>query len=355
MAVRVRTKEERRVGPEERLVVMRTVEAKPRTDYSLSNAGPEVPLSELVRVRFTRHRIEEVFGAAKGEVGLGQYEVRSWVGWHHHMTLSLLALWFLILERMRVGGENPGGDGVAGAGDLHPAAAVAGPDAAGDRGGRQPRAVAEGGGADLQVAQGDRHVPAPPHRVWVQLTVTVEVGFAVWTDSCRPVDDESRRTADPTGCHRRIGGREMKVLVLGGTTSIGPALVRRLVAWGHDVAIFHRGRTRAQLPSSVKELIGDRHRLEESRDDFREFAPDVVVDMIAFTEADARGLVETFRGLIGGRWSSRAARCLPGVRQVHRTNQIGMRIEGRDGCSFRPPPEYLTTSRIWMRNSPHCK
>ena len=41
---------------------MRTVEATPRTDYSLSNAGPEVPLSELVRVRFTRHRIEEVFG-----------------------------------------------------------------------------------------------------------------------------------------------------------------------------------------------------------------------------------------------------------------------------------------------------
>ena len=66
MTVRVRTKEERRVGPEERLVVMRTVEAKPRIDYSLSNAGPEVPLAELVRVRFTRHRIEEVFGAAQG-------------------------------------------------------------------------------------------------------------------------------------------------------------------------------------------------------------------------------------------------------------------------------------------------
>ena len=161
MAVRVRAKEERRVGPEERLVVMRTVEAAPRTDYSLSNAGPEVPLSELVRVRFTRHRIEEVFGAAKGEVGLGQYEVRSWVGWHHHMTLSLLALWFLILERIRVGGENPGRDGVAGAGDLHPAVAVAGPDPRADRGGRHPRVVAEGGGTDLQVAQGDRHVPTP--------------------------------------------------------------------------------------------------------------------------------------------------------------------------------------------------
>ena len=67
-----------------------------------------MPLSELVRVRFTRHRIEEVFGAAKGEVGLGQYEVRSWVGWHHHMTLSFLALWFLILERIGgSGGKTP--------------------------------------------------------------------------------------------------------------------------------------------------------------------------------------------------------------------------------------------------------
>src|SRR3954469_2430011 len=56
MTVRVRTKDRGRVGPEERLVVMRTGEAEPRTHYSLSNAGPEVPLSELVGVRFTRHR-----------------------------------------------------------------------------------------------------------------------------------------------------------------------------------------------------------------------------------------------------------------------------------------------------------
>ncbi len=160
MMVRVRTKEDRRVGPEERLVVTRTVEAKPQTHYSLSNAGPDVPLSELVRVRFTRHRIEEVFGAAMGEVGLGQYEVRSWVGWHHHMTLSLLALWFLILERMRVGGENAGGDGVAGAGDLQPAASVPGAEPGADRGGSRARVVAEGGGADLQVVQEDRAIPA---------------------------------------------------------------------------------------------------------------------------------------------------------------------------------------------------
>ena len=147
----------------------RTVEAKPQTHYSLSNAGPDVPLSELVRVRFARHRIEEVFGAAKGEVGLGQYEVRSWVGWHHHMTLSLVALWFLVLERMRVGGENPGGDGVAGPGDLHPAAAVRGAEPGADRGGSRARVVAEGGGADLQVAQSHGDISAPPSTAGYEL------------------------------------------------------------------------------------------------------------------------------------------------------------------------------------------
>jgi SRSO17 transposase len=169
MAVRVRTKLDRRNGPEERLVVMRTVEAEPRTHYALSDAGAEVPLEELVKVRFTRHKIEEVFEAAKQETGLSHYEVRSWVGWHHHMTLSLLALWFLCCERRRVGGKNPGGDGVAGARDLHAAAAVPGPEPRTDRGGSHAGVVAEGGGADLQVAQGHRPVPAPSPRSGYEL------------------------------------------------------------------------------------------------------------------------------------------------------------------------------------------
>jgi SRSO17 transposase len=162
MVVRVRTKEERRVGSEERLLVTRTVEAQPQTHYSLSNAGPEVPLSELVRVRFTRHRIEETFEAGKGEAGLGQYEVRSWVGWHHHMTLSLLALWFLILERLGMGGKNPGRDSVTGARDFQPTAAFAGPEPGADRGSGHACFVEERDGADLQMVQGDRPIPATP-------------------------------------------------------------------------------------------------------------------------------------------------------------------------------------------------
>jgi nucleoside-diphosphate-sugar epimerase len=89
----------------------------------------------------------------------------------------------------------------------------------------------------------------------------------------------------------------MRILVIGGTGFIGPPLVRRLVALGHEVASFYRGETQLQLPTGVESIRGDRHRLAEYVRDFRRFAPDVVVDMIAFTEDDARGLVETFRGL----------------------------------------------------------
>ena len=128
MAVRVRTELDRKDGPEQRRVVMRTVEAGPRIHYASSNAGAKVPLEELVRARFTRHTVEEVFEAAKQEAGLAHDEVRSRVGWHHHVTLSLLALWFLCCEWRRVGGENASDHSVAGARGVHAAAAGAGPE-----------------------------------------------------------------------------------------------------------------------------------------------------------------------------------------------------------------------------------
>jgi SRSO17 transposase len=90
------------VGPRERLVVIRSVATEPRVWYTLSNARAEVPLARVVEAHGRRHGVEEVLQAGKGEVGLAHYEVRSWVGWHHHMTLSLLALWFLILEKRRL-------------------------------------------------------------------------------------------------------------------------------------------------------------------------------------------------------------------------------------------------------------
>jgi hypothetical protein len=136
------TRQGRRVGVRERLLVIRTVEANPKTHYCLSNAPPEVPWEDCASARMERRRVEEMFALGNGEVGLNHYEVRSWAGWHHHMTLSLLALWFLVLERQQVGEKNPGDHCAAGAGDLQSPAAASRAHAGADRGGSQQRAAA---------------------------------------------------------------------------------------------------------------------------------------------------------------------------------------------------------------------
>lgn len=89
----------------------------------------------------------------------------------------------------------------------------------------------------------------------------------------------------------------MRVLLIGGARFIGPRVVRELVHSGQEVAVFHRGESRTVLPDGVVNIAGDRKRLTDRRDEFRRFGPDVVVDMIPFGEADAKGLVKTFRGV----------------------------------------------------------
>ena len=107
VSARVCARQSRRIGPEERLLVTRTVvEGCTKIDYSLSNAGPEVGIEELVRGHAQRYRIEQMLAEGKGSAGMGHYEVRSWIGWHHHMTLSMLALWFLVSQQIRVGKKN---------------------------------------------------------------------------------------------------------------------------------------------------------------------------------------------------------------------------------------------------------
>lgn len=101
---RVRAKtDRRRVGPEEVLVVLREVQddGTMKHDYYLSNAPFETTLDEFGRVAKAEHRIEECLERAKSEAGLAQYQVRNWIGWHHHQTLSFLATWFLTQENRR--------------------------------------------------------------------------------------------------------------------------------------------------------------------------------------------------------------------------------------------------------------
>lgn len=142
VSARVCARLSRRIGPEERLLVIRTLDPQPDWTSCMSHAPWHETLAEWVRVRSCRHRVEEVFEPAKGEVGLAHYEVRSWRGWPHHVTLALLAWWFLVLERMRMGGKDPGGDRGADASDFHRTSPQASPDSAGDRRNRQPSLTA---------------------------------------------------------------------------------------------------------------------------------------------------------------------------------------------------------------------
>ncbi len=89
----------------------------------------------------------------------------------------------------------------------------------------------------------------------------------------------------------------MKILVIGGTRFIGPAIVRRLLARGHEVAVFHRGETVGDLPASVEHIHGDRDRLAESRGALHRFAPDAVIHNVVSCRRQAAEAMELFRGM----------------------------------------------------------
>jgi SRSO17 transposase len=148
----------------ELLVVFREQQADGswKHDYLLADAPVTTSLAEFARVFKAAHRIEECLQRAKGEAGLADYQVRTWEGWHHHQTLSLVATWFLTQETRR--GKNPdaGADSAAGA--------------AADRGGAEPgsglppRRVPSPHGEPLAEAQ--RGGPALPLEATQPLTAT---------------------------------------------------------------------------------------------------------------------------------------------------------------------------------------
>jgi SRSO17 transposase len=93
-------------GPELWLVIERGCDQASYVKYYLSNASPACPLLEMVQAGHNRWPIEDCFLRGKQEVGLDDYEVRGWRGFHHHMTLVMLALWFLVLQTRRLGKKN---------------------------------------------------------------------------------------------------------------------------------------------------------------------------------------------------------------------------------------------------------
>jgi nucleoside-diphosphate-sugar epimerase len=89
----------------------------------------------------------------------------------------------------------------------------------------------------------------------------------------------------------------LRFVVLGGTRFIGPHVVRELVEAGHEVTIFHRGQTEAELPSSVRHVHGDCGELEQLLPDLRDPAPDVVIDMVPYIAKSGSHGVLHFKGI----------------------------------------------------------
>lgn len=100
-------------GPESWLVIERSCDQAPYVKYYLSNASRDCPLLEMAQAGHNRWPVEDCFLRGKQEVGLDDDEVRGWRGFHHHMTLVMLAMWFLVLQARRLGGKNRGRPDVA--------------------------------------------------------------------------------------------------------------------------------------------------------------------------------------------------------------------------------------------------
>lgn len=88
----------------------------------------------------------------------------------------------------------------------------------------------------------------------------------------------------------------MRVFIIGRTRFIGPPVVRQLIEQGHEVTVFPRGQTKADLPAGVQYLHGNRNDLADFIPQIESIQPDVVLDMVPVVESHAETLTSTFAG-----------------------------------------------------------
>jgi SRSO17 transposase len=141
------------------LILRRSLDGAKEVKYFLSNAPASCPYATLVRVSGLRWPVETALEEAKGELGMDHYETRTWRGWHHHMTQTLLAHHFLVRMRLKLK-KSPGLDPGPNLGAVGGRAAA--PPAKRARG---PRTPALSSGAQLRglslASQAHRATPSP--------------------------------------------------------------------------------------------------------------------------------------------------------------------------------------------------
>ncbi len=85
----------------EKLIVSKNPDGT-EVKYSLCNDRQKrYTYSELLYMQMQRYRIERSLQDAKSESGMAEYQVRTWTAWHHHISLTMLALLFMIGQRIR--------------------------------------------------------------------------------------------------------------------------------------------------------------------------------------------------------------------------------------------------------------
>ncbi len=82
------------------LLVRREKKSPTKIKYSLCNAPPEILLERLAFMQGQRFWVERSFQDGKSYCGMADYQVRLWSGWHHHMAMVMIAMLFMLEERL---------------------------------------------------------------------------------------------------------------------------------------------------------------------------------------------------------------------------------------------------------------
>lgn len=93
---------------ERTLIITQTMDGKKQTKYSLSNAKTdEYTTQEFAYFQSQRYWVERTFDDAKNELGMSDYQIRKWLGWHHHHSLVLMAGLYLLMQKIAHETEAP--------------------------------------------------------------------------------------------------------------------------------------------------------------------------------------------------------------------------------------------------------